>query len=331
MLNNKQLLITGGTGSFGRAFVEYIFKNYSDIKRIVIFSRDEQKQYEMALEFSPKVYAIEYILGDIRDKAQLYRAMKNIDIVIHSAAMKHVGASEQNPMECVKTNILGSQNIIDVVMERGVKQVIALSTDKASNPINVYGASKLILEKLFILADAQTKEQELKFSVLRYGNIFGSKGSVIPFFMKEKSEGVLPITDVNMTRFSMTMQESIDLVMYALEKAWGGEIFIPKLPSYKIINIVKSIAPDASYHIVGKRKGEKIDEVLFSSEESYDTVERDKLYIICPSDGLWTKEDYIEKTNAKRVKEGKEYNSKDNTEYLSVEEIEKLITSEKIL
>jgi UDP-N-acetylglucosamine 4,6-dehydratase (inverting) len=330
MLNNKQILITGGTGSFGRAFVAYLFKNYVNIKRIVVFSRDEQKQFEMALEFSPKEYAIDYILGDVRDKEQLYRAMKNIDILIHSAAMKHVGASEQNPMECVKTNILGSQNIIDVAMEREVKQVVALSTDKSANPINVYGASKLILEKLFIMADAQKMEQNIKFSLVRYGNIFGTKGSVVPFFMKKKKEGILPITDVNMTRFSMTIQESIDLVMYALNHAWGGEIFIPKVSSYKIIDIAKAIAPHASYPIVGKRKGEKIDEVLFSSEESYDTLERDNVYIICPSDGRWTKEEYIEKTNAKVVNIGKEYNSKEN-DYLSVGEIEKLIESEKII
>ncbi|MDQ7085043.1 MAG: SDR family NAD(P)-dependent oxidoreductase [Sulfurovum sp.] len=180
MLSNKAILITGGTGSFGRAFIKYILEEYSDIERIVVFSRDEQKQFEMALEFSPKVYPIRYILGDVRDKAQLYRAMQDIDIVIHSSAMKHVGASEQNPMECVKTNILGSQNIIDVSLERGVKQVIALSTDKSVNPSNVYGASKLILEKLFISADAQKMEEDIKFSIVRYGNIFGSKGSVIP-------------------------------------------------------------------------------------------------------------------------------------------------------
>jgi len=330
MLNNKQILITGGTGSFGRAFVAYILKKYINIKRIVVFSRDEQKQFEMALEFSPKVYPIKYILGDVRDKEQLYRAMKNIDIVIHSAAMKHVGASEQNPMECVKTNILGSQNIIDVAFERSVKQVIALSTDKSANPINVYGASKLILEKLFIMADSQNMQEDIKFSVLRYGNIFGSKGSVIPFFMKKKLEGILPITDITMTRFSMTIQESIDLVVYALYHAWGGEIFIPKVPSYKILDIVKAIAPDASTKIIGKREGEKIDEVFFSSEESYHTLERDTAYIICPSDGRWSKEEYREKTNAKVVSRGLEYNSKDNN-YLSVDEIIKLIESEKIL
>lgn len=330
MLNNKKILITGGTGSFGRAFVAYILKQYPQIKGIVVFSRDEQKQFEMALEFPPKDYSIAYSLGDIRDKEQLYRAMKNIDILIHSAAMKHVGVSENNPMECVKTNILGSQNIIDVAMERGVTQIIALSTDKSTNPINVYGASKLILEKLFILADAQKVEQDIRFSVVRYGNIFGSKGSVIPFFMKKKKEGILPITDINMTRFSMTIQESIDLVIYALNNAWGGEIFIPKVSSYKIIDVAKAIAPDASYTIIGKGKGEKIDEVLFSSEESYNTVERENVYVLCPSDSTWSQEEYLHKNNATSVEIGKEYNSKDNY-YLSVSEIKNLIESEKII
>ena len=331
MLNNKQILITGGTGSFGRAFVCYVFEKYSDVKKIIIFSRDEQKQFEMASEFSPKSYPVKYVLGDVRDKEQLQKVMKNIDIVIHSAAMKHVPATEQNPMECVKTNILGSQNVIDVALDAEVKQVVALSTDKAASPINVYGASKLMLEKLFVLADAQKMDQDIKFSVVRYGNIFGSKGSVVPFFLKKKEEGILPITDEKMTRFSITMQESIDLVMFALEKGWGGEIVIPKAPSYNIVDVAKAVAPNVPYEVVGVRKGEKIDEILFSSFESYDTVERDNYYIICPNEGLWSRDDYIQKTNARPVDDGFEYDSKSNSQFLSVNMIEQLIEIEQII
>ncbi len=330
MLNTKQILITGGTGSFGHAFVAYILKHYKEVKRIVIFSRDEQKQFEMAKAFSPSYYPIEYILGDVRDKVQLYRAMKHIDIVIHSAAMKHVGASEQNPMECVKTNILGSQNLIDVAFEREVKQVIALSTDKSANPINVYGASKLILEKLFIEADTKKRGQEIQFSVLRYGNIFGSKGSVIPFFMKQKAKGILSITDENMTRFSITMQESIDLLLFALSKGWGGEIIMPKAPSYNIMDIAKAIAPKAKYEMIGTRQAEKLDELMYSALESYHTVEREGVYVLCPSHGVWDKEEYITQTNAIMVEKGLEYNSKDNEDFLSIEEIRQLIKEEVI-
>ncbi len=331
MLNNKQILITGGTGSFGQAFVAYIFKHYPDVKRVVVFSRDEQKQFAMAMAFLPKVYPIKYVLGDVRDKDALSKAMRGIDIVIHAAAMKHVPAAETNPMECVKTNILGSQNVIDVAFEHGVKQVVALSTDKSANPINVYGASKLLLEKLFIFADAQKMEQDIRFSVVRYGNIFGSKGSVVPFFMQKKVEGVLPITHPEMTRFSITLQESIDLVMFALKEGWGGEIVIPKASSYHILDVAKAVAPEAKREVVGIRKGEKIDEVLFSSFESYDTVEREGYYVICPSEGRWDKAMYIKQTGAKAVEEGVEYNSKTNGNFLSVDEIKELIENEVML
>jgi len=331
MLNHKQILITGGTGSFGCAFVRYIFKHYPDVKRIVIFSRDEQKQFSMASEFSSKNYGIKYVLGDVRDKDALKKAMKGIDIVIHAAAMKHVPAAEQNPMECVKTNILGAQNVIDAVLECGVKNVVALSTDKSANPINVYGASKLLLEKLFIFADAEKMEQDIKFSVVRYGNIFGSKGSVIPFFLKKKSEGVLPITHSAMTRFSITLQESIDLVMFALKKGWGGEIVVPKAPSYRILDVAKAVAPEVKTDIVGVRKGEKIDEVLFSSFESYDTVEREGYYVICPSEGMWDRDEYINKTDAIAVADGYEYDSKSNDVFLSVDDIKTLIETEQII
>jgi len=331
MLNNKQILITGGTGSFGKAFVHYVFEKYPDVKRVVIFSRDEQKQHEMAAEFSPKVYPVKYMLGDVRDLDRLMKVTQGIDILIHSAAMKHVPAAEQNPMECVKTNILGSQNIIDAALANGVKQVVALSTDKSTYPINVYGASKLLLEKLFVFADAEKMDDDIRFSVVRYGNIFGSKGSVIPFFLKKKEEGFLPITDAKMTRFSITIQESIDLVMYAVEKGWGGEIIVPIAPSYRLLDVAKAVAPDAEHRIVGMRQGEKLDEIMTTKSESPQTVKRDNFYIVCPSEGNWSREEYCEKTDAVAVADGFEYDSGSNDTWLSVEQIENLIKIEDIL
>lgn len=331
MLNNKRILITGGTGSFGRAFVQYIFKKFPQIKQVVIFSRDEQKQFDMSNEMSPKDYPIKYVLGDVRDGQRLMMVMKNMDIVIHSAAMKHVPAAEQNPMECVKTNILGSQNIIDAAFANNVKQVVALSTDKSTAPINVYGASKLLLEKLFTYADAQKAEEDIKFSVVRYGNIFGSKGSVIPFFYKKIEQGFLPITDTQMTRFSITMQESIDLVMYALEKGWGGEIIVPIAPSYRILDVAKAIAPEIEHRIIGIRHGEKLDEIMVASHESHQTVERGDYYIICPNENVWNKQDYCKKTNATALDEGFEFDSGQNDKWLTVEQIGHLIASEKLI
>lgn len=331
MLNNKTILITGGTGSFGKAFVTYLFKNYPDIKKIVIFSRDEQKQHQMAEEFSPKAYPIKYLLGDVRDSQRMNEVTRGIDIVIHSAAMKHVPASEQNPMECVKTNILGSQNVINASLLNNIKQVVALSTDKAASPINVYGASKLLLEKLFVFADSEKMNQDIKFSVVRYGNIFGSKGSVIPFFLKKKEEGFLPITSDKMTRFSITIQESIDLVMYALKNGWGGEIIVPIAPSYRLMDVAKAVAPSAEYRIVGIRKGEKLHEVMITEEESFDTVKRDNYYIICPLEGNWDRNAYCKETSAIAVEDGFEYDSGSNDVWLSVDTIKDFIESENIM
>jgi len=329
MLNNKTILITGGTGSFGKAFVKYLFKNYTRIKKIVIFSRDEQKQYQMASEFSTKKYPIRYLLGDVRDAQRINEVTRGVDIIIHASAMKHVPASEQNPMECIKTNILGSQNIINSAILNNIEQVVALSTDKATSPINVYGASKLLLEKLFIFADAQNPD--IKFSVVRYGNIFGSKGSVVPFFIKKKEDGFLPITSDKMTRFSITIQESIDLVMYALKNGWGGEIIVPIAPSYRIMDVAKAIAPDIDHTIVGIRKGEKLHEIMLTEEESFDAVRRDKFYIICPSDGEWSRDEYIDKTDAIVVDNGFIYSSSNNSRWLSIEDIKKLINKEEIM
>jgi len=328
MLNNKSILITGGTGSFGKAFVKYILNKYPKIKRIVIYSRDEQKQFEMASEFSPQDYPIKYLLGDVRDLDRLMKATRSIDILIHSAAMKHVPAAEQNPMECVKTNVLGSQNVIDAALTNGVKQVVALSTDKSTAPINVYGASKLLLEKLFVYADSEKQEQDIRFSVVRYGNIFASKGSVIPFFLKKKPSGELPITDARMTRFSITLQESIDLVMYALEKGLGGEIIVPIAPSFKILDVAQAVAPDCKHNIVGIRKGEKIHEIMLSSFESFDAIKRNNYYIICSSEGQWNRENYCKKTNATEVDDGFEYDSGKNNNWLNINQIQNLIETE---
>lgn len=331
MLNNQCVLITGGTGSFGRAYVRYILTNYPDVKKIIIFSRDEQKQHEMAAEISPKKYPVKYMLGDVRDLERLMVVMRGVNIVVHSAAMKHVPASEQNPMEAVKTNILGSQNIIDAALANGVKKVVALSTDKSTYPINVYGATKLLLEKLFVFADAEKMDRDIRFSVVRYGNIFGSKGSVVPFFLKKKAEGILPITDERMTRFSITLQESIDLVMFALEKGWGGEIIVPIAPSYRIMDVAAAIAPEAEHRIVGARQGEKFDEIMTTRSESPQTAKRDRYYIVCPAEGAWDREIYCAQTNAVAVEEGFEYDSGTNTEWLTVEQIKQLMQTEQII
>lgn len=330
-MNNQRILITGGTGSFGRAFVRYIFTKFPEIKQVVIFSRDEQKQFEMAQEFSPKDYPIKYVLGDVRNLDRLMQATRNIDLLIHSAAMKHVPAAEQNPMECVMTNILGSQNVIDAAIANKVKKVVALSTDKSTYPINVYGASKLFLEKLFTYADSQKEDQDIRFSVVRYGNVFGSKGSVVPFFLKKSTDEFLPITHPDMTRFSITMQEGIDLVMYALDNGWGGEIIVPIAPSYRILDVATAIAPNIEHRIIGMRAGEKLDEIMITKNEAPFTARRDTYFIICPNDGDWNRDEYCVQTNAERVEEGFEYNSGRNTDWLSVTQIKKYVNNENIL
>lgn len=331
MLNNKILLITGGTGSFGQAFVRYVFTHYPNVKQIRIFSRDEQKQYAMASEFSPSQYPIKYLLGDVRDAARVSHVSQGVDVLIHAAAVKHVPAAEQNPMECIKTNVLGSQNIIDSAFSNNIQQVVALSTDKSANPVNVYGASKLLLDKLFVFADSEKLNPKMKFSVVRYGNIFGSKGSVIPFFLQVQKNGFLPITDNAMTRFSITIQQSIDLVMYAITKGWGGEIIVPIVPSYRITDIAKAIAPDIEHREIGARAGEKLHEEMVTSFESPNTAERDNFYIICPTDSHWGVKQYIEQTNAKALAKNFRYASDTNSQWLSIEDIKQLIQTENML
>jgi len=285
----------------------------------------------MQSEFSTKQYPIKYMLGDVRDSKRVEEVTRGVDIIIHSAAMKHVPASEQNPMECIKTNILGSQNIIDSALKNSVKQVVALSTDKAVSPINVYGASKLLLEKLFIFANTECLKNSTKFTVVRYGNIFASKGSVVPFFMEKKRDGFLPITSSEMTRFSITLQESIDLVIYSIKNGWGGEIIVPIAPSYHIEDVANAIAPTLEKKIVGIRKGEKLHEIMLSKHESFDAVRRDNYYIICPTDAEWNRSDYCKKTDAILVEDGFEYSSQNNDKWLSVKDIEKLLYQENIM
>jgi UDP-N-acetylglucosamine 4,6-dehydratase len=326
MLNNSSILITGGTGSLGKALTKHIVEKYPNIKRLVIFSRDEQKQFQMAQDYPESKYPqIRFFIGDVRDKDRLIRAFKGVDYVVHAAAMKHVPIAEYNPDECVKTNIHGAQNVIHAAFETNVKSVVALSTDKACAPINLYGATKLASDKLFVAANNISGWSPIKFSVVRYGNVMGSNGSVIPFFINKKETGSLPITDINMTRFNISLQGGVDMVMHALENAWGGEIFIPKIPSYKITDVAQAIAPNLMIKIVGIRPGEKIHEEMITSSDSYFTYDLGKYYVIIPSTPKWKVNDFIEKNNAKKVSEGFSYNSFNNTDWLTVEELRSLI------
>ncbi len=326
MLKDKSILITGGTGSLGKALTSHILKKFPTVKKIVIFSRDEQKQFEMAQEYPAKDFPqIRFFIGDVRDEARVKRALKGIDYVIHAAAMKHVPIAEYNPMECVKTNIMGAENIINACLETSVERVVALSTDKAAAPINLYGATKLASDKLFVAANNITGWNPIKFSVVRYGNVMGSNGSVIPFFLKKKKEGVLPITDPTMTRFNISLQGGVDMVMHALENAWGGEIFVPKIPSYKITDIAEAIGPNCEKPVVGIRPGEKIHEEMITDSDSYYTYDLGKYYTILPATHKWKLEDFVEKFNAKKVASGFQYNSGENEEWETVEDLRNLI------
>jgi UDP-N-acetylglucosamine 4,6-dehydratase len=326
MLNGKSLLITGGTGSLGKALTKTILENWPDVKRLVIYSRDEQKQFQMAQDFPENKFPqIRYFLGDVRDQDRLIRAFQGVDIVIHAAAMKHVHLAEYNPDECIKTNIGGAQNVIHAALQTNVNNVVALSTDKACAPINLYGATKLTSDKLFVAANNIKGANRIKFSVVRYGNVMGSNGSVIPYFIKKKEEGKLPITDISMTRFNISLQGGVDMVMHAIEHAWGGEIFIPKIPSYKITDVAAAIAPNCQLEIVGIRPGEKIHEEMITPSDSFYTYDLGKYYTILPSVPNFNIIDYILKFNAKKVKEGFNYNSGSNSEWETVESLKKLI------
>jgi UDP-N-acetylglucosamine 4,6-dehydratase/5-epimerase len=326
MLNNKSILITGGTGSLGKALTSHILNKYPDVKRLIIFSRDEQKQFQMAQDYPDNLYPqVRFFIGDVRDRERLVRAFKGVDYVVHAAAMKHVPIAEYNPDECIKTNINGAQNVIDACFQTSVQRVVALSTDKACAPINLYGATKLTSDKLFVAANNIKGENTIIFSVVRYGNVMGSNGSVIPFFIKKKNDGVLPITDPNMTRFNISLDGGVEMVMHALEHAWGGEIFVPKIPSYKITDVANAIAPGCKHEIVGIRPGEKVHEEMITPSDSFHTYDLGKYYIILPATHKWSLNDFKHKFSAKKVEEGFAYNSGNNQEWETVETLRALI------
>ena len=324
--NNKSILITGGTGSLGKALTRRIFSEFPNVKRLVIFSRDEQKQFQMAQEYPAIDYpSIRFFIGDVRDRERLLRAMSGIDYVIHAAAMKHVHLAEYNPSECIKTNVNGAENVIYASLETGVQRVVALSTDKACAPINLYGATKLTSDKLFVAANNIKGKNPIKFSVVRYGNVMGSNGSVIPFFLKKRQEGFLPITDTAMTRFNISLDGGVDMVFHALDQAWGGEIFIPKIPSYKITEVAKAIAPNIEHRVIGIRPGEKIHEEMITPSDSFYTYDMGRYYAIIPSLPNWNLEEFKKNFNAKLVEVGFSYNSGNNTEWVNAEALREYI------
>ena len=326
MLKGKSILVTGGTGSFGKKFVENVLTKYPEITRIVVYSRDELKQFEMSREFpDSKYHQLRYFIGDVRDKERLFRALEGIDIVIHTAAMKQVPVCEYNPFEAIKTNVICAQNLIEACIESGVKRVIALSTDKAAAPINLYGATKLCSDKLFVAANNYRGKRDLKFSVVRYGNVMGSRGSVIPFFLAKMKEGMIPITDERMTRFNITLEEGVNLVSFALEKMWGGEIFVPKIPSYRILDVAEAVAPNCPKKIVGIRPGEKLHEEMITETDALNTVEFKNYYVILPSTPLWDVNEFMDSFSGKPCKYGFKYNSGTNSEWLTMEQIRELI------
>jgi UDP-N-acetylglucosamine 4,6-dehydratase len=326
MLTDKSILITGGTGSFGQAFVRTVLERYPGIRRLVIYSRDELKQFDMQQEFPQQRHqGLRYFLGDIRDEARLQRALEGIDIVVHAAALKQVPAAEYNPFECIKTNVLGAQNLIEACLANNVRRVVALSTDKAAAPINLYGATKLCSDKLFIAANNIKGSRDLRFSVVRYGNVMGSRGSVIPYFLERRRTGVIPITDPRMTRFNISLQEGVDMVLWALEHAWGGELLVPKLPSYRITDVAAAVAPECRQEIVGIRPGEKIHEEMITASDSFNTVDIGRYYAILPVGGEFSRQDYCARHKAVAVEPGFAYNSGTNPDFLSPDQLRHLI------
>jgi UDP-N-acetylglucosamine 4,6-dehydratase/5-epimerase len=326
MLNNKSVLITGGTGSFGKMFTKLILERYPQVRRLVIFSRDEQKHYQMSLDYPENKYpGIRFFIGDVRDEARLISAFEGVDVVIHAAAMKHVHIAEYNPMECVKTNVLGAENVITAAFKTGVKKVVALSTDKAAAPINLYGATKLTSDKLFIAANNIRGKRDISFSVVRYGNVMGSNGSVMPFFLRKRNEGVLPITDKRMTRFNISLEEGCEMVFNAIENAWGGEIFVPKIPSYHITDVATAIAPECNQIEVGIRPGEKLHEEMITVSDSFNTLDIGNYYVILPQHPNFSLEEYRKHFRAMEVQPGFSYNSGTNEKWETVESLRKLI------
>lgn len=332
MLNKKTIFITGGTGSFGKKFIQSVIDRYEPHK-IIVYSRDELKQFEMQQSeiFKPHEGILRYFIGDVRDLNRLNRAMEDVDIVIHAAALKQVPAAEYNPFEVVKTNILGGQNVIDAAMATSsIRKVVALSTDKAAAPINLYGATKLTSDKLFIAANNYRGKRNIKFSVVRYGNVMGSRGSVIPFFVSQSKKGILPVTDERMTRFNITLQQGVDFVINSLEKMWGGELFVPQIPSYRILDLAKAVDQNCKIKIVGIRSGEKIHEEMITETDSLNTIEFENYFVILPTmlAELWDKEKFRKESNSiegKYCEFGFQYNSGTNKHFLSVEELKELI------
>ena len=328
MLNNKTILITGGTGSFGQKFTQIILDEYKP-KKLIIFSRDELKQFHMSKRFPDNKYPnLRFFIGDVRDRDRLYRALEEVDIVVHAAALKQIPIAEYNPFEVIKTNILGAQNVIDAAIDRNINKVIALSTDKAANPINLYGATKLCSDKLFISANHYSGPHRTRFSVVRYGNVLASRGSVIPFFLEERKKGVLPITDFNMTRFWITLEQGVRFVLMALEKMIGGELFLPKIPSMKIIDLAKAIAPKAKLKESGIRPGEKLHEVLITKEDARYTLKYNDYYIIQPPFKWWDKQEYSRLNGGESVQDDFSYKSDNNDHWLTESELKEIIMNE---
>lgn len=326
MLNDKSILITGGTGSFGRVFVKTVLQRFPQVKRVVVFSRDELKQYEMGQTYSTQEYkCMRYFIGDVRDADRLRRALEGIDIVVHAAALKQVPAAEYNPFECIKTNVLGAQNLIEAAIDQGVSRVVALSTDKAAAPINLYGATKLCSDKLFVAANNIKGSRDMRFSVVRYGNVMGSRGSVIPFFLSKRSTGTLPITDPRMTRFNISLQDGVDMVLWAIHNALGGEILVPKIPSYRITDLATAIGPNCRQQVIGLRPGEKIHEEMITASDSPQTVDCGPYYAILPAGADYSVDDYEAITSARRVSSGFSYDSGSNPDFLSVQQLRTLI------
>lgn len=326
MFNNRSLLITGGTGSFGKAFLTYVLKKYPKIKKIVIFSRDELKQYELEKNIDKKdIKKLRFFIGDIRDRYRLSSAFMNIDYIVHAAALKQVPKAEYNPNEYIKTNILGSQNVIDAAIECKVKKVIALSTDKAAAPVNLYGATKLCSDKLFSSANNIIGSNNIKFAIVRYGNVLGSRGSILPFFLKQKKEDYFTITDKNMTRFNITLEEACEMVDWSLKNCVGGEIFVPKIPSFRIIDLARSIDPKKKIRFIGIRAGEKIHEEMITSSDSLYTRDLNKKYYVILNGSNNKLLDYYNKKSIKRVKINFSYNSETNFNFLTIPQIKKMI------
>ena len=332
-LNNHTIMITGGTGSFGNAFATKVLERFSP-RRVIIYSRDELKQFEMQhrAPFKGRDDVMRWFIGDVRDYDRLRKAMEDVDVVIHAAALKQVPAAEYNPFEAVKTNIFGAENVINAAMGSGVRRVIALSTDKAAAPINLYGATKLASDKLFVAANNHRGAREIRFSVVRYGNVMGSRGSVVPFFMDRRSTGTLPITDERMTRFSITLQQGVDFVLNCLDSMWGGELFVPRIPSYRILDVARAVAPDARIQLVGIRPGEKLHEEMITETDSLGTIEFKDYFVILPSTQLWDVDQFRERSGdnpGRRCDFGFSYNSGTNKHFLTVEELRELISAGK--